>query len=231
MAYRNVSRVPVIEKGSITGVVGTLELVDIMLRREPMRGGGLLKEKGTKEMISIDRTPVTSVMKTATPIDKLTFVKDAAELLSAEEEVFIEDGGRFYVLTHKDVVELITKERKTKERKGIYVQISNLGEIDAFTNAKIEKKIAEFVQKIGRMMDLQSFVIHVERHEKQGKKIKYSIRTRFLTPIGLFVSRSWGWNLATVFQDAIDNLEREILKKHEKIARHERGKRLKMLRQ
>jgi len=226
MVYNNISRVPVTDKGRIVGTVTTLSLIDLILSKEPMEGYGLLKQRGAKEKISIDKTPVKSVMKEAVVINKNSSMQKVAELLSVGEEIFVQDADKFYIVTPKDVVELMAKP----EKKGVYVQISNLGEVDAFTNAKIEKKVTEFVQKMGRMMDnLQSFVIHVEHHDKQGKKTKYSVRTRFLTPLGLFVSKSWGWELASVFQEAVDKLEREIMKKHDKISHHERGKRSKEL--
>lgn len=222
MDYHNVSRVPVVDDGKIIGVVGTLNLIHLMLRKEPMRGGGIAK--GAKEIISIDKTPVKSVLQQAAVVGKDASINDIADSLLQNEEVFVEDAGRFFVITPKDVAEIIAKGRKP----GIYVQIANLGEVDASTNARIEKKITDFVHKMGKMINnMQSFVIHVERHEKQGKQIKYSIRARFLTPFGLFVSKSWGWSLATAFQDAIDNLEREILKKHGRIAKHERAKKSK----
>ncbi len=223
MAYKNVSRVPVVNNGKIVGTIGTLDLIDIMLRNEPMKGGDI-REKGTKVLISVDKTPVAGVMKEPVVINKDSTIEDAAKLLFLSEEIFVEDDGRFFVITPKDLVEIIAKG----EKEGIYVQIANLGEIDALTNAKIDKKITEFVQKMARMIkNLQSFVIHVEKDKKQGEKIRYLIRTRFLTSLGLFVSRSEGWDFVTVFQDAVDNLEREILKKHGKIVEHWRGKRSK----
>ena len=184
-------------------------------------------EKGEKEKMSIDKTPVTSVMKPAAAA-KAASLKEIAGTLVKEEEVFIEGNGRLYVVAPKDITELIAKGRKP----GIYVQIANLGDVDTETNARIDKKVHEFVRKTARIItNLQSFVMHVERHEKQGKQIKYSVRARLLTPLGLFVSKSWGWSLATVFQDAIDNLEREIMKQHDKIATHQRAKKSKMMRE
>lgn len=218
MAYHNVSRVPVTKDWKIIGVVGTLNLIDLILRREPMRGGG--RGQSSKKIIPIDKTPVTSVLQNAAMVNKGKTINEIAPLLLTSEEVFVEDGGRFFVITPKDVAELIAKGREP----GIYVQIANLGDVDPLTNAKIEKNVTEFVQKTSRMTTLQSFVLHVERHEKQGSKIKCSVRARAMTPLGLFVSRSWGWDLVTVFHDTIDKLEREIMKKHDKIAKHERAK-------
>ncbi len=226
MAYKNVSRVPVIKNGRIVGSVESMNLIDILMKKEPMQGGGLLKEKGTKEKISIDKTLVTSVMKDATIVDNKTPITKAAELLATKEELFVEDSGRFYVITPKDVTELIAKG----EVEGVYVQIANLGDVDAMTNAKIENNVTKFVQKMGRIIqNLHSFVVHVERHEKGGRT-RYDIRTRLLTPMGLYVSKSTGWKLLDVFQDVMNNLEREILKKHGKMMKREEAKKAKQMR-
>ncbi len=224
MAYKNVSRVPIIENGHIVGSIESMNLIDIIMRNEPLRVGGRLK--GAKEKISIDRTPVAGIMKEAAIVDNKMPITKAAELLATKEELFVEDAGRFYVITPKDVTELIAKG----EKEGVYVQIANLGDIDPVTNAKIENKVAEFVRKMGRIIsNLHSFVVHVERHEKGGRT-RYDIRTRLLTPMGLYVSKSTGWELLNVFQDAMNNLEREILKKHGKMMKREEAKKAKQMR-
>lgn len=221
MSYNNVSRVPVVEDGRIVGVVGTLDLVDLILRKEPMRGGG--KQQGTKEIISIDKTPVDSVMKQPKIVEKTTRVKKLAELLFSNGEVFVEDNGRIYVITPKDLVELVAKGSQA----GAYVQITNLKDEDPLVVAKMQEKAAEFIKKIGHLAQIQSFVIHIDRHEKGGKP-RYDIRVRVLTPF-LFVSKSSGWNLVSITQEAIDNLEREVMKKHDRTAHHEKAKKSKEL--
>ncbi|MBI2076714.1 MAG: CBS domain-containing protein [Candidatus Aenigmarchaeota archaeon] len=221
MTYNNVSRVPVVEDGRIIGVVGTLDLVDLILRKEPMRGGA--RQGGTKEIISIDKTSVESIMKNAVTIDKTSRLEKVAELLFKNEEVFVEDNGRICVITPKDLVELVASSKA-----GAYVQITNLKGEDPLVVAKMQEKAAELVKKIGHMANIQSFVIHIDKHEKGGKP-RYDIRARFLSSYGMFVSKSSGWDLVSITQDAIDNLEREVLKRHDRVAHHERAKKSKEL--
>ncbi len=221
MVYHNVSRVPIVDGGKIIGVVSTLDLVDVALgRKETLEGG--LRRKASKEMVPVEKTPASSVMSEAVVISKSAVITEIAEKLLSYEEVFVEEGG-ISVVTPKDIIELVAKG----VQKGAYVQITNLKGEDPLAVAKIEEKAAELTKKIGHMADIQSFVIHVDRHDKGGKP-RYDVRTRlFISSSGLFVSKASGWDLVTLVQEAVDKLEREILKKHDIIAHHEKAKKSK----
>ncbi len=227
MAYKNVSRVPVVDKGKIIGVVSTLELIDVMMGgKQGLRSMGKSTTSGTKEPVSIDKIKAETAMIKPVVIEKNISAKEALKLLTENEEVFIQDSVP-YVLTPKDLLEVMARSKE----KGIYVQITNLHNEDSFTQAKIDSATTKFVQKIGGIMsDIQSLIVHIERHEKQGKKTRYDIRARLLTHFGLKVSHSQGWDAVTAIQEALDNLETEIMKKYGKTKSHALEKKSKAMR-
>ncbi|MFH1420449.1 MAG: hypothetical protein ABIG30_00610 [Candidatus Aenigmatarchaeota archaeon] len=107
----------------------------------------------------------------------------------------------------------------------IDVQISHMKGADTFLKEQIEQVIGEFVQKASRLYKgTESLQIDVKRHEKQGKKIKYSVHSHMQTPVGYFSAEAHGWNdLISVVQDSLSKLEMEVKKKHEKIVMKKRG--------
>jgi CBS domain-containing protein len=212
MAYENISRIPVLDKGNVVGVIGTLDLIDVVMKaRQPLDANVRSGDKGFKEPSSIDKIKLETIMKKPAIIDKNASIKEVAKLLMAKEEVIIKNDNEFCIVTPKDILEVIAKPEK-----GVYVQIINLGKEDPFIASKIDDSTTKFVQKIGKEIEnIQALYLYIERHEKLGK-IKYSVRTRFLTPIGMFVSKAWGWELVTVTQEAMNKLEREVLKKYGK---------------
>ncbi len=212
MAYENISRIPILDKGNIVGVIGTLDLIDVVLKAKQSLGANVRSgDKGFKEPTSIDKIKLETIMKKPTVISRDSSVKEVANLLMKKEEVIIKDDNEFCIVTPKDIIEVIAKPEK-----GVYVQIINLGKEDPIIASKIDDSTTKFVQKIGKEIEnIQALYLYIERHEKLGKT-KYSVRTRFLTPIGMFVSKAWGWELETVTQDAMNKLEREVLKKYGK---------------
>ncbi len=225
MAYKNVSRVPVVDNGKIIGVVSTLNLIDVMMGEKHFRSMGKSMSSGTKEPIPADKIKVESVMSAPVVIEKSCPSGKIIKLLSENEEVFIQDSVP-YIITPKDMLEAMAKSKEN----GIYVQITNLHNEDSLTQARIDSATTRFVKKIGSMMDIQTLIVHIERHEKQGKNIRYDIRARLLTPYGLKVSNAQAWDAVSAVNDALHNLEIEILKKYGKKKDHEKGKKSKAMR-
>ena len=223
MNYENISRVPIVDNSKVVGIIGMLDLIDIALGKQAYGAKGM-GGKAYGEPISMNRMTVETVMKKPIIIEKTKKISEIAGLLGKNEEVLIENGD-VYIISPKDILELASRPKKTA-----YVQITNLGEEDDFVAGKIWQAAEEFVKKIGKFLEPQSLVIHIDRIHKHENKAHYFIRARILTPFGLFVSKADGWELPTATQEALNKLEREIIKKHGKISHHEAEKKSKMMR-
>lgn len=216
MLEKNISRIPVMDRGKIIGIVDTLDMIKVFGAREKMKKRG--KESGSKDKLHLEGVSVETIMSKANPLGRDARVGDVINLLKNQEGVVIE-GEDVCIITPKDVLEMFVSVPK----KGVYVQVTGLHKEGKEFVALLDKETDSFVQKMGKIVDnLEYLFIHIERMTKGGKKIKYSIRTRFKTPFGLFVSHAWGWNPINVAQEAMDKLEREVMKKYEKL--RERGR-------
>lgn len=220
IVYKNISRVPIVKDGKFYGIIGTLDLIKILepgKRIRESRGFGL-RDRGYKEKINIDETPVTAIMRKPIVIKRDVKIENVISLLKDNEEVLIENGI-LGIITPKDILRLLIKpKRKT------YVQITGLEDESSVEIAKIHKTIEETLKRIALVSEIQPMSVYVEHHRKLGKT-KFSIRAKLPTQIGTFVvSRVWGWNLFTVIQEAMNNLERKFWKTYDKIKGHERAK-------
>ena len=224
MEYENVSRIPICESGKAIGIISMIDLIDIALGKQPYEARGV-SGRGYNETVSTDKIPVETIMKKPIIIDRNKKINEIAGILEKNEEVLIEDGG-IYIISPKDILELVA----SKPAKATCIQITHLGEEDDFSAGMVSDAANDFAEKIGRMLDVQSLVVHIDRIQKHGKKIHYFVRSRVYTSSGLFVSKSDGWELATAAQEALNKLEREVLKKHDKTSHHEAEKKSKMMR-
>ncbi len=217
----NISRVPVVRKGKVVGVVSTLDMAKVSLSQKTIEArGGRLQEKGVKEKTKPEHMPVESIMSAPSLLPASASLNDAAKALLEAEEVFVEDGGNIYIITQKDMLELLTR----KKTGGVYVQITNLGDELPIVASSIDRITTEFVQASGmRVKRPEALSIYIERHHKQGTKIKYSVRARFITASGIFVSHAWGWELIAVMHDALAKIEHEIGHKMGKKGAHKQS--------
>jgi hypothetical protein len=84
---------------------------------------------------------------------------------------------------------------------------------------------------MSKLLNPQFFFLHVKKYDKKGK-VKYSIRTRFRTDKGIFISKSYAWDLRDSVNDALDKLEKIIMKeistKRDRIQERNRFKKMNM---
>ena len=212
MIDKNISRVPIVDGSKITGIVGTLEMINIIESKERMSArGGQLQEQGSKEKLRLEETKVNAIMRQPVIVSGEKTINDVIDILKASEDVIVQTEAGFGVITSKDILELFASVPK----KQLYVQITGMHDESVEFKVKMGASLNEFVQKMGRMVDrIEYLVIHVEKMHKQGPKEKYSIRARFKTPLGLFISHAWGWKPLDAIQEVFKNLEREVTNKY-----------------
>ncbi|MBI4895585.1 MAG: CBS domain-containing protein [Candidatus Aenigmarchaeota archaeon] len=219
IAQKNISRIPVVKGGRLLGVIGTLELANLMEQgktSKESRGWGL-KGKSYKEKMNFDSIPVTTVMKEVSFLRKPTKADKVIDVLTSDEQVFIVNG-QVDIITPKDVLRLLLKPKKTT-----YFQISGLEDEDSMTVAKLHSIIEKTIKPISKVTEIQPLHMFIEHHQKLGGKTKYSIRAQLPTQIGTFVvTKVWGYNILTAMQEAMNNLDKEFWKKHEKLRSKDR---------
>ncbi len=206
MFYNNVSRVPVVDEGNIVGVIGLVDLIKLLEGRGTLSKG---KQSGAIEKMNVEESRVSSFMHKPVVLYGNATVKDAIRSLANSEEAIVLDG-EVKIVTPKDILEFILGRKEKK----VHVQIVGMKDEGPLFTAKMDKAVEDFIQKMGKMIDIQYLFLHVEKYHKTGSKQKYSIRARFGTPMGLFVAKAWGWDPVSVAQETMDNLESTVLRKH-----------------
>lgn len=108
----------------------------------------------------------------------------------------------------------------SKDVEGVKVTVSGIHEEDGFIRSIVYGEIEQEISKLGRMVPISQFVMHVRKYHKDGKRVKYSVQARLLTEDGDFFADDYAWDLTKATKGVLGKMEREVIKKEEKI--HER---------
>ena len=208
MRDKNISRLPVIDKNKkLVGIVTIFDLLKAVKPRERMNFYSMAAEKET-----MMGTPVSVVSninpKTVEKDMPLTKIVGLLKKYETDGVTVVEDQFPIGIVTEKDLLEFYIS---TLEQKGIYYQIIGLADEDDFIVSTADRMVRDTLKKLSKMYDIQFFFLHVKRYDKKGK-VKYSIRTRLLTNKGTFISKSYAWDLRSAVDEALDRLEKLIIK-------------------
>lgn len=214
MRENNISRIPVADsQGRTVGILGILDLLRSIKPKERMNWYSMAAEK-----LTVMNIPVSVVMnKHPITAEKTTKLSEIAKLMKKYKTsgiVITVDSGIIGVVTTRDLLEFYLSKKK---QKGVYIQITGLGDEDEFILSTVDRIIRDSVQKISSVYNPQFLFLHVKKYEKGGKGSKYSIRCRFMTDRGMFISKAFAWDLRDAVGNALDQLERIVLKDKEKL--------------
>jgi len=228
MREKNISRIPIVDKNEkLFGVVTIFDLLKAVKPRERLNFYSMTTEKETTMGI-----PISTVMtKLPTKVERKTSLSDIVSLMRKDQTdgvIVAENDFPVGVITEKDLLEVYVSSLK---QKGVYYQVSGLTDEDDFIVATVDRMIRDTLQKMSKLLNPQFFFLHVKKYDKKGK-VKYSIRTRFRTDKGIFISKSYAWDLRDSVNDALDKLEKIIMKeistKRDRIQERNRFKKMNM---
>ncbi|MFQ6020722.1 MAG: CBS domain-containing protein [Candidatus Aenigmatarchaeota archaeon] len=208
MRERNISKLPVVDKeNKLVGIVTLFDLAKAIKPRERMSWYSM-----GAEMDRIMGIPVSTIMN-SNPVtaDKKKTLNQIANLMTKFKVtgiVITENKIPIGIITPKDLLEIYISGFKAK---GIYYQIVGLTDEDDFIVDTIDRMIRDSVQRLSYVYKPKFFFLHLKKHDKGGR-IKYSVRVRFNTSKGTFISKAYAWDLRDAVDEALERLERMILK-------------------
>jgi len=213
MREKNISTLPVVnEEDKLVGVVTVLDLLKAVQPKERISWYSMAAEK-----LTLMQTPVSTVMDTAPLLaEKDTSVKDVIEKMIESGKkscIVVEDSGPVGVITTRDVLELYLS---TKKPEGVYVQYSGVRGEDEEIMLTVDRMVGDTVRKIHSVYPVQYFHMHVKKYRKTGERKLYSVRCRVLTDEGVFISHAQAWDLRDAVGEALDNLEKAVIKHKER---------------
>ncbi|MFZ3077851.1 MAG: CBS domain-containing protein [Candidatus Aenigmatarchaeota archaeon] len=212
MREKNISRLPVVDaEGKLRGVVATFDLLKTIKPSEKMTWYSMAAEKETIMGVQISAImndePLTAEKKT-----RLSDIADMMIKYKNTGAVIVENDAPIGVVTTRDMLEFYLSKR---EKKGAYVQITGLGNEDEMVAAAADSMIRDSLQKISSLLPVQFLFLHVKKYDKGGKT-KYSVRCRLMTDKGIFISRAIGWDLRDAAGQALDEVEKIIIRDKER---------------
>ena len=96
------------------------------------------------------------------------------------------------------------------------IQIIGIKDLDDMEIDAVNRLANRYYPKIQReMKNITSLVLHVKKHEKGGKQVKYSIHAKVVAPARIFVStKGFDWDinkaLHKAFEDIIHRLHHSL---------------------
>ncbi|MBU3957521.1 MAG: CBS domain-containing protein, partial [Nanoarchaeota archaeon] len=212
MREKNISRLPVVDaEGKLRGEVATFDLLKAVKPSERMSWYSMAAEKETIMGVQISAImndePLTAEKQT-----RLSEIADMMVKYKNSGVVIVEDDAPVGVVTTRDLLEFYLSKM---EKKGVYVQITGLGKEDPMIAATADRMLRDSLQKISSFLPVQFLFMHTKRYDKGGKT-KYSVRCRLMTDRGIFISRAIGWDLRDAAGQALDELEKIIIRDKER---------------
>lgn len=220
-----ISRLPVVGKNNrLEGLITDMDLLVADREKERRKKGDRAGEKTPSRAIKV-KSLLRKNVPTVTPEDSIKKVidlmkeKDTPTALVKRKTDQTLEG----IITPKMILKLVGEKRA-----GVHVRVSGLQDEDPFVKSFIDKELRNTVQKLGKFYPLDYMVLHIDKYRKEGKKTKYSVKARLMTEKGMFFAQEHAWDLTKAVGQAMEELERQVKKRKEKLKEDRRLRRLEL---
>lgn len=211
-------RLPVTDaKGRLVGLVDRSGLLALERPKKAHRRLGDRSAKATRDIqleirTVMDGEPLT--VPRGTPVSAVASRMAEWDTTCA----VVVDGDRpVGIVTTVDVLELLLAQ---PPRQGVYIQVTGQQALAPYERERLHAVLDTSVRKVASMYEGTEYLyVHVKRRDRDGQRSRWQVRTRLFTPVGMFFSRSAGYELPTVADDAMGRLGRLVRKRHERKTR------------
>jgi CBS-domain-containing membrane protein len=118
------------------------------------------------------------------------------------------------VVTRRDILRKIPELMR---KRGVFVSLKGVDDVDDFTLVILRKSIAAAVQKLASMRpSIEAVEVHIKRYHEEGNRHKYSVRIHVKDARNVISVKAHDWDLIIAFKNAIRHLVREVLGEEEK---------------
>ncbi|NOR84677.1 CBS domain-containing protein [archaeon] len=242
MIEKDISRLPIFDNDDMIGIINSYDTINAFYSKSQH---GVTREYSPQKIGIKPKSTVKSTMYTPTnlgdektaisafandvflirkPKDSLSKSFDAAAKINTDCIIVKENDNFVGIVTYRDLIPYIAG---FKIKKQLYVRISGLDNenIGDFEAQELNRMIEETIKKLSKILTINSFDLHVKTYHQKGKGkhkevgtglIKYSMRLKTLTNIGLFVARESDWDIIDSTSKILSCIERLIIneKKH-----------------
>jgi len=204
---------PVLDKmDHLVGVIGMMDILKVIWR--PKKGG----KKEFKTSNKPVQVLVGSVMNNqAVSVAPETLVEDTIRKMVKKDistAFIVEDEELIGVVTLKDFLEQAMSLEEREE--GVFVQLTGLSVEDPDVYDSLYSVIQKGLIRISKSSMPKVFNAHIATYNHEGLRSKYSLHTRMTCDAGMYYANTIDWDLYRAMDMAMENLEKEIKKAHEK---------------
>ena len=224
MLDKNISRLPVLDsEGELTGIIRSTDLLKMIVPKEsqsdsgsgPRSFEGDLEGSGEKE--SMSNITVDQVMNT-TPVTEEGFgpANEAVELMQKRDQTDVIVTDNSYpeaIVTVKDFVDYI---RDQGQHNMVLVNLVGL-EVEEEKAAVHDKIATQLRGSLGRKVEKpEELSMHFKKSDKDGKKHRFEVKAKFYSEFGITTATVEDWDLMTVVDQALDEINVQVRKENEK---------------
>jgi CBS domain-containing protein/ribosome-associated translation inhibitor RaiA len=204
---------PVLDKmDHLVGVIGMMDILKVIWR--PKKGG----KKEFKTSNKPVQVSVGSVMNNqVVSVAPEAFVEDTIRKMvkkNVSTAFVVEDEELIGVVTLKDFLEQAMSMEEREE--GVFVQLTGLSVEDPDVYDSLYSVIQKGLIRISKSSMPKVFNAHIATYNHEGLRSKYSVHTRMTCDAGMYYANTIDWDLYRAMDMAMENLEKEIKKAHEK---------------
>ncbi len=209
MLERNISHLPVVEGGSLVGVVTAESIVHSFITSASRtttgyRVGERASRFSGRVSRIMDSTPCT-LDAGASVLDAVLSLKEMGKGACI---ITGESGNILGIITPKELISPLLKFRAEEE---LPVYIIGLSDEDFFERAVAEEKVRRVVSKSLRFRpDITEVSMRIKRSQSRGSRTRYELTARALSATGQINSKAGGWDLLEVFDEVCDTLGKAI---------------------
>lgn len=228
MREQGIARLPVLSGDKVAGIVTMHDIVhEVYEPRVRMSRG-----EGAGRSVKPLRDPVTSVMArpvvTVRPEDTVaTAVKTMAEHDISSLVVVDERGNLQGMITKTDLLRPIAGAAVLGPSVKVQIAIRDPQGMEDLDRQRLQATTAAFVRKHERSLRNSLISIYLKRHRERRRGMKLThCRILMNGPSGQYSAVGEGWGVHQAISEAMDNLERKVLRAKETAGSGRRSSRL-----
>jgi CBS domain-containing protein/ribosome-associated translation inhibitor RaiA len=209
MLERNISHLPVVEGGSLVGVVTAESIVhSFITSASRTTTGHRVGERASRFSGRVsgimDSTPCTLDARAST-LDAVLSLKKMGKGACI---ITGESGNILGIITPQELISPLLKFRAEEE---LPAYIIGLSDEDFFERAVAEEKVRRVVSKSLKFRpDITEVSMRIKRSQSRGSRTRYELTARALSATGQINAEAGGWDLIEVFDEVCDTLGKAI---------------------
>jgi predicted transcriptional regulator/ribosome-associated translation inhibitor RaiA len=209
MLERNISHLPVVEGGSLVGVVTAESIVHSFINSESRTTRGhRVGERASRfsgRVSGIMDSELCTLDAVASALDAVLSLKEMGKGACI---ITGRSGNILGIITPRELISLLLKFRA---EEGLPVYIIGLSAEDFFERAVAEEKVRRVVSKSLRFRpDITEVSMRIKRSQSRGNRTRYELIAQALSATGQINAEAKGWGLIEVFDEACDTLGKAI---------------------